>query len=252
MCVSTCVVCWQELILGKVKEDELVRVKISQSSALRPKRGHTDMNERLDLKESGALAGPNNNVADTKSEKNGIIHSNGTSVEAKSASNELKEVTNDSNGSLKEEESITTGSLSEISKFESKPDFCHTSPPPPPILSTLTSNCISIATVFSSKSRLELPAWRTSGGVCLRLREPQPLLDPDPGGPISAAGQTDRGDDPLLQRQQPRKHDGCHCYCCMRVMSSHNVFIEQSFEKVKKKMHNHTQIHTNITIKETK
>lgn len=124
MCVSACVVGWQELILGKVKEDELVRVKISQSSALRPKRGHPDINERPDLQESGALAGPNNNVVDTKSEKNGIIHSSGTSVEAKSASDKLIEVMSCSDGSTKEE-SITTGSLSEIAKFESKSDFCH-------------------------------------------------------------------------------------------------------------------------------
>ncbi|XP_075889786.1 tudor and KH domain-containing protein isoform X2 [Nelusetta ayraudi] len=105
----------KELILGKVKEDELVRVKISQSSALRPKRGHTAANEGPDRKESGAPAGLNNNVADTKTEKNGIVHSNGTSAEAKIA---LEEVTSSSNGSVKEEESITTDSLSEISKFE--------------------------------------------------------------------------------------------------------------------------------------
>lgn len=98
-----------------------MRAKISQSSALRPKRGHTDTNERPDLKESGALADPNDNVADTKSEKNVINHSKGTSVEAKLASNKLQEVTSD-RGS-KEEENITAGSLSEISKFESKPDF---------------------------------------------------------------------------------------------------------------------------------
>lgn len=99
-------------------------MKISQSSALRPKRGHPDINEGPDPQESRALAGPNNNVADTKSEKNGIIHSSGTSVEAKSASDKLVEVMSNSDGSTKEE-SITTGCLSEISKFESKSDFCH-------------------------------------------------------------------------------------------------------------------------------
>lgn len=101
----------KELILGKVKEDELVRVKISQSSALRLKRGHTAANEGPDCKESGAPAGLNNNVADTKTEKNGTIHSNGTSAHT-------EEVTSSSDGSVKEEESITTDSLSEISKFE--------------------------------------------------------------------------------------------------------------------------------------
>lgn len=98
-----------------------MRVKISQSSALRPKRGHTAANEGPDRKESGAPAGLNNNVADTKTEKNGIVHSNSMSAEAKIA---LEEVTSSSNGSVKEEESITTDSLSEISKFESKPGFC--------------------------------------------------------------------------------------------------------------------------------
>lgn len=137
---STCVVCWQELILGKVKEDELVRVKISQSSALRPKRGHTDMNERPHLQESVALEGPNNNVADTKTEKNGLIHSNGTSIEAKIASDKLKGVTSNSDGGTKEEESITTGCLSEISKFESKPDLCRLTSPCPLARCTLTSN----------------------------------------------------------------------------------------------------------------
>lgn len=141
--MSTCVVSWQELILAKVKEDELVRAKISQSSALRPKRGHTDANERLDLQDSGALAGPNNNIVDTRTEKNGIIHSNGTSVESNIA---CREVTSDSSTKEEEEEeSITTGSLSEISKFESKAGFCPSSPPTG--LHTLISDWTSITAV---------------------------------------------------------------------------------------------------------
>lgn len=103
-----------------------MRVKISQSSAQRLKRGHTAAYEGPDCKESGAPASLNNDVADTKTEKNGIIHSNGTSVEAKIA---LEDVTSSSSGSVKEEESVTTDSLSEISKFESKPGVC--APPPP-------------------------------------------------------------------------------------------------------------------------
>lgn len=107
----------KKLILAKVKEDELVRVKISQSSALRLKRGQTTVNERPDYKESGAPACLNNNV-DTKTEKNGTIHFNGTSIEAKIASDKLEEVKGNSNGSVMEEESITSESLSDISKFE--------------------------------------------------------------------------------------------------------------------------------------
>lgn len=126
MYVITFVICWQELILDKVKEDELVRVKISQSSALRPKRGHTAVNERPDGKEPAAPTGLNNNVADAKTEKNGIIHSNGTSIEANIASAKL-DVTSNNSGSVKEEDSISSESLSEISKFESRSLFCESS-----------------------------------------------------------------------------------------------------------------------------
>lgn len=145
MCVFRYVACSQELILGKVKEDELVRVKICQSSALRPKRGHTIENKTPDLKYSGALLGPNNNVADINTIENEIIPSSGTSAEAEIARDNLKEVTSNINSSVKEEESITMDSLSEISKFESKSEFCFFTLFLD--LSTLRPNCIFIVTV---------------------------------------------------------------------------------------------------------
>lgn len=120
-----------------------MRVKICQSSALRPKRGH-EINKTPDLKLSETPLGPNNNFTDIKTGKKETIHSNGTSVEAKIASKNLKGVTSNINGCM-EEENMTTGSLSEISKFESKPEFCYSSLSLD--LITLTSDCISIINV---------------------------------------------------------------------------------------------------------
>uniref|UniRef100_A0A3Q1JU82 Tudor domain-containing protein n=1 Tax=Anabas testudineus TaxID=64144 RepID=A0A3Q1JU82_ANATE len=68
----------EELILEKVREDMVVRTKISQSSALRQKRGHTVVNQ------------PENKMEDLKI--------------SRSTDNE--------------EESLSTDSLSEVSKFE--------------------------------------------------------------------------------------------------------------------------------------
>lgn len=101
----------------------MVRTKISQSSALRQKRGHTAVNERPGCKETETLVGLNNNRPYAQAGKNGIIHSNGTSVEPEFVCDqieELKSINTDSN----EEESLTTDSLSEVSKFESMFLFC--------------------------------------------------------------------------------------------------------------------------------
>lgn len=72
--------------------------------------------------------------------------------------------------------------------------------------------------MFSScKPRLELPAWRTPWGVCFCIREPKPLLDSDPGGSIHSAGQTNRGDEPLLQQWKLYSKD-ISCSPCVSLV----------------------------------
>ncbi|XP_036936776.1 tudor and KH domain-containing protein isoform X2 [Acanthopagrus latus] len=108
----------KELILEKVKEDMMVRTKISQSSAQRQKRGHTAVNQRPDSTKTEAPVGLNNNGPYSQTEKNGLIHANGTTGEPEKILNKLEElkITNtDNNG---EDESLSADSLSEISKFE--------------------------------------------------------------------------------------------------------------------------------------
>ncbi|KAM9337023.1 tudor and KH domain-containing protein [Symphorus nematophorus] len=106
-----------ELILEKVKEDTMVRTKISQSSAQRQKRGHTAVNQRPDSTETEAPVGLNNNGPYSQPEKNGLIHTNGTTGEPEDVSNKMEELIFTSTDN-KEEESVSTDSLSEISKFE--------------------------------------------------------------------------------------------------------------------------------------
>ncbi|XP_041819344.1 tudor and KH domain-containing protein isoform X1 [Chelmon rostratus] len=108
----------KELILEKVREDMMVRTKISQSSALRQKRGHTALNQRPDSTETEAPVGLNNNGPYPQAEKNGLIHANGTTGEPEDMldTTEELEITNTDN--KQEEESFSTDSLSEISKFE--------------------------------------------------------------------------------------------------------------------------------------
>ena len=114
------VICLQELILEKVREDMMVRTKISQSSALRHKRGHTGIHQQADITETEEPVGLNNNGPYPQTEKNGIIHANGTTGEPESNVDKM-EVLKISNTDNKEEEeeSISTDSLSEVSKFES-------------------------------------------------------------------------------------------------------------------------------------
>ncbi|XP_038591942.1 tudor and KH domain-containing protein isoform X1 [Micropterus salmoides] len=105
----------KELILEKVREDMTVRTKISQSSALRQKRGHVAVNQRQDSTENEAPVGLNNNSPYFQTEKNGLIHANGTAREPEDINDKDLKVTNADN---KEEESVSTDSLSEMSKFE--------------------------------------------------------------------------------------------------------------------------------------
>uniref|UniRef100_A0A673A8N0 Tudor and KH domain containing n=1 Tax=Sphaeramia orbicularis TaxID=375764 RepID=A0A673A8N0_9TELE len=111
----------KELILEKVREDMLVRTKITQSSALRKKRCTTAV-ESLKLAKSEETEVPlglnnNNNSTFPQAEKNGPIHANGTAGESQPVSDktdDLQSINTESN----EEESVSTDSLSEISKFE--------------------------------------------------------------------------------------------------------------------------------------
>ncbi|XP_075949187.1 tudor and KH domain-containing protein isoform X1 [Anarhichas minor] len=109
----------KELILEKVREDTMVRTKISQSSALRQKRGHTAVNQRPDGTETEAPEGLNNNSPYSQTEKNGRIHANGTAAEPETIFDKIEEfkITNTANKE-EEDESVSTDSLSEISKFE--------------------------------------------------------------------------------------------------------------------------------------
>ncbi|XP_068438561.1 tudor and KH domain-containing protein [Clinocottus analis] len=110
----------KELILEKVREDTMVRTKISQSSALRQKRGHTAMYQRPDGTQTEPPAGLNNNNNNgpySQTEKNGLIHANGTARGPETIVDEIEElkITNTPND---EEESVSTDFLSEMSKFE--------------------------------------------------------------------------------------------------------------------------------------
>lgn len=114
------VICLQELILGKVREDMTVRSKISQSSALRRKRGHTAVNHKPESTETEVPVGLNNNSPYTQTEKNGLIHVNGTTGEVEYGSDKIEALTSTNTDDDREEESVSTDSLSEISKFESE------------------------------------------------------------------------------------------------------------------------------------
>ncbi|XP_034425528.1 tudor and KH domain-containing protein isoform X3 [Hippoglossus hippoglossus] len=113
----------KELILEKVREDMMVRTKISQSSALRHKRGHTGIHQQADITETEEPVGLNNNGPYPQTEKNGIIHASGTTGEPESNVDKMEELKisntdNKEEEEEEEEESISTDSLSEVSKFE--------------------------------------------------------------------------------------------------------------------------------------
>lgn len=110
----------QELILEKVREDMMVRTKISQSSALRQKRGHTAVNPRPDSTETEAPVGLNNNGPHLQTVKNGLVHTYGSTGEPENIFDKMEELKISSTESREEEEeSFSTDSLSEVSKFES-------------------------------------------------------------------------------------------------------------------------------------
>ncbi|KAI9523826.1 hypothetical protein NQZ68_024348 [Dissostichus eleginoides] len=108
----------KELILEKVREDMMVRTKISQSSALRPKRGHTAVSQRPDSTEPEAPVGLNNNSPCSQPERNGLFHANGTKGEPQDKTQELEITDNKEEEEEEEEDSVSTESLSEVSKFE--------------------------------------------------------------------------------------------------------------------------------------
>ncbi|KAG7507259.1 tudor and KH domain-containing protein isoform X1 [Solea senegalensis] len=105
----------KELILEKVQEDVTVRAKISQSSALRQKRGHTVVHQRSDVTETESPVGLNNNGPHPQ--KNGFIHQ--PEPQSDNKMEELQLSNKDLNHEDEEEqESFSTDSPSEISKFE--------------------------------------------------------------------------------------------------------------------------------------
>ncbi|KAM8836521.1 tudor and KH domain-containing protein-like isoform 4-T6 [Spinachia spinachia] len=121
----------KELILEKVREDTVVRKKISQSSALRQKRGQVALDRRTDGTEGSNYN--NNNRTHPQSQKNGLIQVNGTAGEPESDFIRMQqlEITNTSKKEEKEKEKEkkqqqqgeegegeSTDSLSEMSKFE--------------------------------------------------------------------------------------------------------------------------------------
>ncbi|XP_070783062.1 tudor and KH domain-containing protein isoform X2 [Enoplosus armatus] len=108
----------KELILEKVREDMMVRTKISQSSALRQKRGHTAGNQKPDSTETEAPVGLNNNGPYFQTEKNGLIHVNGTTGEPDNIFDKMEELKIINTDNKEVEESVSTDTLSEISKFE--------------------------------------------------------------------------------------------------------------------------------------
>lgn len=95
----------------------MVRMKISQSSAQRKKRGQTAENHNP---EPEVPVGLNNNGPYAQTEKNGLIHTSSSAAEeAGDIFGKLKEL----KITVKEtdqEESVSSESNSEVSKFESK------------------------------------------------------------------------------------------------------------------------------------
>ncbi|XP_041671937.1 tudor and KH domain-containing protein isoform X2 [Cheilinus undulatus] len=105
----------KEMILEKVKEDMMVRMKISQSSAQRKKRGHTAMNQKPESTETEAPL--NNNGPLAQMEKNGLIHANGTTGEPGDMFEKMEEL-QIPNTEMEQEDSVSVESPSEVSKFE--------------------------------------------------------------------------------------------------------------------------------------
>lgn len=94
----------------------IVRAKICESSAQRQKRGHTTVGYGPEVTEREAPVGLNNNIPSSDPEKNRLIHANGTTGQPEDLTEELTSTHTDDG----EEESVSTNSLSEVSKFESR------------------------------------------------------------------------------------------------------------------------------------
>lgn len=110
--------------MEKVKEDMIVRTKIFESSAQRQKRGHPAVSHGPEVTGSDTPAGFNNNndIPSSQAAKNGLIHANGTTGQPEELREE-RTSTHTEEGRGEEEESVSTDSLSEVSKFESKMIF---------------------------------------------------------------------------------------------------------------------------------
>lgn len=108
--------CLQEMILERVRDDAVVRTKISQSSALRKKRGNPVVIPEACSTKPEAPFGVNNNGP--VSDKNGFVHSSEATTEHVFDKMKEPKDTDDL-----EEKSVSTESLSELSKFESLFNF---------------------------------------------------------------------------------------------------------------------------------
>ncbi|XP_038133715.1 tudor and KH domain-containing protein isoform X2 [Cyprinodon tularosa] len=101
----------KEMILERVRDDAVVRTKISQSSALRKKRGNPVVIPEACSTKPEAPFGVNNNGP--VSDKNGFVHSSEATTEYVFDKMKEPKDTDDL-----EEKSVSTESLSELSKFE--------------------------------------------------------------------------------------------------------------------------------------
>lgn len=99
----------KEMILERVRQDAVVRSKISQSSALRQKRGYKVGNPDSCCVEAESPVGPNNKGPTSYADKNGLVHH-------RDIFHEMKAV--EGPDDQEEDSSVSTGSLSEVSKFE--------------------------------------------------------------------------------------------------------------------------------------
>lgn len=98
----------------------IVRAKVCESSAQRQRRGHTTLSHDPGVTERDTAVGLNNNIPSSQAEKNGLIHANGTSGHPEDLTDELTSTQTDDDRD-EEEESVSTDSLSDVSKkFESK------------------------------------------------------------------------------------------------------------------------------------
>ncbi|XP_041829110.1 tudor and KH domain-containing protein isoform X1 [Melanotaenia boesemani] len=102
----------KEMVLETVREDVLVRTKISESSAFRQKRGHI---AKLSL-------GLNNNGPIFQTENIGLVHASGSTGGLNNMSDKME--VKDSEGEEEEEDRVSAVLRSEMSKFEiSSPDL---------------------------------------------------------------------------------------------------------------------------------